>query len=664
MTANVRLRNLISTPAYKIGSLTKHLSADLSQLEHGAPPVFLASTENTPPPPADSVSNRHGESLSIKVPIFCFGKTYALEISAKPEGFKNYPVQQHKIILLGGLLLTAALTIMVALLTNRRTFLEQKVMDQTAALRQGRDNLSAVFDAAPAAMLVTDGNSDIVDANLGAEKLFSQKLHNLPYPRLGHLIGCLHCRRPDLLCGNTDFCHECPLNNAVKSVSAGGEPVCNEDVNVRINSGNGDKQVWLRVNATPVTFNGQPHVLVSLHDITCEIELHQQLRQASKMDAIGRLAGGVAHDFNNLLQAILGFTELLLTGLDAKDHQYSDLKQIEKAARRAADLTRQLLAFSRRQKIETCPVDLNETVRTTDTMLRRILGEDIKIAHNLSPEVKPVLADPTQIEQVIVNLAVNARDSMPKGGCLTFGTSPANFSSCEDTRLVPESVPGRFVCLSVTDTGMGISPENMPHIFEPFFTTKLSGKGTGLGLSVIYGIVKQSGGWINVYSEPGQGSTFKIYLPATDLAVTGQTEDHDQPLPISLPGLGQQILLVEDEPEVRALVSLILRGAGYKVVACENAAAAITAFDRQKDDFDLLFSDIILGGMNGVDLACLLRKLRPDLPVLLSSGYSDERVRWELIEREGFRFLSKPCPSSKMLTVIGEMLVERNNAKT
>ncbi len=655
LTANVRLQNLISMPAYKIGSLTKHLSAELFQLEQGAPPVFLTSTENTPSLLADGWSNKHGDRLSIKVPIFCFGKTYALVISAKPEWFKNYPIHQHKIILLGGMLLTAAVTIMVALLTNRRAFLEQKVMDQTTDLRRGRDNLSAVFDAAPAAMLVTDGNSDIVDANLGAEKLFRRKIQNLQHPRLGHLIGCLHCQRPELRCGETVFCHECPLNSAVKSVIAGGEPVCNQDVNVRIKAGEAEKQVWLRVNATPVTFSRQPHVLISLHDITCEIEMQQQLQQASKMDAIGRLAGGVAHDFNNLLQAILGFTELLLSGTDKKDHQYNDLKQIEKAARRAADLTSQLLAFSRRQNIEPRPIDINEAVRTTDMMLRRILGEDIEIFHNLDPDIHPVLADPTQVEQVIINLAVNARDAMPHGGRLSFSTSLARFSQV-DTLLIPESLPGSFVCLSVADSGTGISRENLPHIFEPFFTTKLSGKGTGLGLSVIYGIVKQNGGWINVYSEPGQGSNFKIYLPATDQPVGEQNEEPSHPLPISLPGLGKHILLVEDEPEVRDLVSLILRGAGYKVTAHDSAAAAIAAFEQNPGGFDLLFSDIVLGGMNGVDLACLLRKRRPDLPVLLCSGYTDERVRWELIQQEGFIFLTKPCPSAKMLIVIEEAL--------
>jgi len=251
-----------------------------------------------------------------------------------------------------------------------------------------------------------------------------------------------------------------------------------------------------------------------------------------------------------------------------------------------------------------------------------------------------------------MNLAVNARDAMPQGGRLTFSTETVEMRPV-DVTMIPESHTGVFTCLSVSDTGSGINPELLPHLFEPFFTTKGQGKGTGLGLSVIYGIVKQNDGWINVYSQEGQGSTFKVYLPASQKAVA-QTEV--PPPPDTLPGLGKAILLVEDEPGVRSLATLVLQSAGFKVTACENAEVAVTVFSRTPNRFDLLFSDVVLPGKNGIELAITLRGLAPNLPVLLCSGYADDRVRWASIEQEGFRFINKPYPTATLLRAVHETL--------
>ncbi len=411
---------------------------------------------------------------------------------------------------------------------------------------------------------------------------------------------------------------------------------------------------WVSASKAPIRDSqGRVVGLVGIsRDITHEIELQQQLQQASKMDAIGRLAGGVAHDFNNLLQAILGFTEILISGVGEKDPQYDDLKEIERAAKRAADLTRQLLAFSRKQRIEPQTLDINHIISDTEKMLHRLVGEDIEIVQLLDPMAKPVLADPNQIEQIIMNLAVNARDAMPQGGRLTFSTETVEMRPV-DVTMIPESHTGVFTCLSVSDTGSGINPELLPHLFEPFFTTKGQGKGTGLGLSVIYGIVKQNDGWINAYSQEGQGSTFKVYLPASQKAVA-QTEV--PPPPDTLPGLGKAILLVEDEPGVRSLATLVLQSAGFKVTACENAEVAVTVFSRTPNRFDLLFSDVVLPGKNGIELAITLRGLAPNLPVLLCSGYADDRVRWASIEQEGFRFINKPYPTATLLRAVHETL--------
>jgi len=415
---------------------------------------------------------------------------------------------------------------------------------------------------------------------------------------------------------------------------------------------------WVSASKAPIK-DGQGRVvgLVGIsRDITHEIELQQQLQQASKMDAIGRLAGGVAHDFNNLLQAILGFTEILISGVSEKDPQYEDLKEIERAAKRAADLTRQLLAFSRKQRIEPQTLDINHIISDTEKMLHRLMGEDIEIVQLLNPEAKPVLADPNQIEQIIINLAVNARDAMPQGGRLTFSTETVEMRPIDIT-MIPESHTGVFTCISVSDTGSGISPELLPHLFEPFFTTKGQGKGTGLGLSVIYGIVKQNDGWINVYSQEGQGSTFNVYLPVSKKSITApSTPTALPPPPDTLPGLGKTILLVEDEPGVRSLATLVLQSAGFNVTACENAQVAASVFSRTPKRFDLLFSDVVLPGKNGIELAISLREMAPSLPVLLCSGYADDRVRWASIEKEGFHFINKPYPTAALLRAVLETL--------
>lgn len=394
-------------------------------------------------------------------------------------------------------------------------------------------------------------------------------------------------------------------------------------------------------------------------DITPEIELQQHLQHMTKMDAIGRLAGGVAHDFNNLLQAILGYTELLLFGMDERSPQHGDLKEIERAARRAADLTRQLLTFSRKQRIEPQVLDVNQTILSTEKMLRRLMGDTILITLDLRPDLKTVLLDPSQMEQILLNLAVNAKDAMSNGGQLMFRT---DMTVLDDAAAAshPEAQPGTFVRLTVSDTGSGIPDEMLPHVFEPFFTTKERGKGTGLGLSVIYGIVKQCGGWITVTSSKGAGTHFSLYLPANETTGESPVENTFLPadIPSTLPGIGKTILLVEDEPGVRNLAALVLQGAGYKVHVCTGADEAKAIFAREHARIDLLFSDVVLIGQNGIDLALDLRRQTPALPCLLCSGYADDTVRWDSIQKEGFHFLPKPYPVAKLLSAVIEALTD------
>ena len=385
-------------------------------------------------------------------------------------------------------------------------------------------------------------------------------------------------------------------------------------------------------------------------------KIQAQLLQAQKMEAIGTLAGGVAHDFNNLLTAIRGYVDLVMMKVDKTETFYRYLKQIHDASVRAADLTRQLLLFSRKQPMEFIHLNINRTIDDLLLMLNRLIGEDIVVRTNLEPDIWMVRADTGSIEQVIMNLAGNARDAMPDGGSLVIRTENVLLDD-EYCKVVLEARPGKFVCLSVEDTGIGMNKKTIQHIFDPFFTTKEAGKGTGLGLSVIYGIVKQHEGWINVASEPGRGSTFRIYLPAS--SVKSEYEVKKAYPSHKLQGNGERILLVEDEEGVRGFALEVLRGSGYSVAEASNVQEALEIFEREKGDFHLILSDVVLPDKSGLYLVDRLLSYKPDLRVLLSSGYTDQKSRWQLIQERDFRFLQKPYALADLLQAVKEVM-EKN----
>lgn len=377
--------------------------------------------------------------------------------------------------------------------------------------------------------------------------------------------------------------------------------------------------------------------------------LEEQLRQSQKMEAIGQLAGGVAHDFNNLLSTIQGYTELTLMNTDESEITCRNMRKVLKSTMRAAALTRQLLLFSRRQPMEFSTIDISMTVRNLLEMLRRLLGEDIVINTEREPLSWTIQADEGNIEQILMNLAVNARDAMNEGGKLTIKTENT-FLDEKMCKFLPEAKPGRFVCLTVEDTGHGMDDDVLQRIFEPFFSTKGVGKGTGLGLSVVYGIVKEHGGWINVNSEKGQGTRFRIYLPAARGKAEIKTNEK-----VSLNGLfgkGERILLVEDEDAVRDLAAEILGEKGYVIVCAATAEEALEIHDADKDGFDLIFSDVVLPGRSALSMIEDLRKLNPALRVLFSSGYTDDKSQWPAIRESGFPFLQKPYSLVDLLKAV------------
>ena len=370
--------------------------------------------------------------------------------------------------------------------------------------------------------------------------------------------------------------------------------------------------------------------------------LEEQFRQSQKMEAVGRLAGGIAHDFNNLLTVMSSCSELLLLDLPRDDHRRTDVEEIRLAAQRAAGLTRQLLAFSRKQILQPTMLDLNAIVSEMEKMLRRVLGEDVALRTALDPELGFVRADHGQVEQVLMNLVVNARDAMPGGGAIVVRT-----------RNVVSRDGDPLVALEVADEGVGISAEALPYIFEPFYTTKEQGKGTGLGLSTVYGIVKQSGGDVEVDTAPGSGTTFRILLPRYREAPTIRRAS---PAGLIAPSSRGTILLVEDEDAVRSLAMRILRREGYTVYVASNAAEAEAVFAGNGAEIVLLVSDLVLPGISGIDLALRLRGRRPALNVLLMSGYTDRDVGAFQREMPSVAFLQKPFTPDSLVSSVGALL--------
>jgi two-component system cell cycle sensor histidine kinase/response regulator CckA len=391
---------------------------------------------------------------------------------------------------------------------------------------------------------------------------------------------------------------------------------------------------------------------VFAEDITERRVLEKQLRMAQKMEAIGRLSGGIAHDFNNLLGVIIGYSQVMKRSLGPSHPSYEHAEEIEKASQRAVSLTRQLLAFSRQQVLEPAILTLNALVSDMEKMLPRLLGEDIKVDLNLDPALGQVKADQSQLEQVLMNLAVNARDAMPDGGKLTVRTANEVLDLAY-TRQHPGSKPGRYVVLAVTDTGTGMDPETQAHIFEPFFTTKERDKGTGLGLSTVYGVVKQSGGYIAVDSEKGKGSTFSIFLPRVEQAV-------EAPEAVSLKTLSvrgsETILLVEDSEPLRKLAHMFLKDNGYRVLTAADGEDALQVAKQHAAPIHLLLTDVVMPGINGRVLAERLGPWQPGMKVLYMSGYTDSFIAGHGVLEQGIHLLHKPFTEETLARKVREVL--------
>jgi PAS domain S-box-containing protein len=502
------------------------------------------------------------------------------------------------------------------------------------ALLNTTDTLSALVQASPLAIFAFDPAGKVTSWNAAAERLFGWRASEV----LGHILPAIppnHLRE---------------FREHQRAVLEGQSFI---DLEAQ----------WQRRDGRPVTlslalaplYGGLSEVrgvMVLAADLTERKKLESQLRQSQKMEAVGQLAGGVAHDFNNLLTAIIGYTSLLLKVVPPGDQKHEDLLEIDRAAARATELTQQLLAFSRRQMLQPTLLDLNAVLSDTFRMLGRLLGEHIELAIVPDPGLGVARADRGQIEQVIINLAVNARDAMEGGGKLTLETGNVTLDEAYASQH-PGAVEGEFVMLAVTDTGVGMTPATQARIFEPFFTTKERGKGTGLGLSTVYGIIKQSGGTIYVYSEPGRGTTFKIYLPR--VMARGPTEIAVPTRPVTVNGT-ETVLVVEDEERVRSLTCRVLRTYGYTVLEAENGGEALLIAEQHPSTIHLLLTDVVLPRMSGRKLAERLVRSSPELRVLYMSGYTDGSIVKHGTLEPGTAFIQKPFTPEGLAQKLREVL--------
>ena len=517
--------------------------------------------------------------------------------------------------------------------------LEIRVAQRTAELAQSKEELSdanrrleAIIDASPLAILRLDPDGNVQSWNHAAERIFGYEAEEILNQPLSSVI-----HGSDGQSGN-------PLPAAAR----GDLRDASETRLARKDGTPIDVRLWtapLRNAAGDI--RGE---IVIAQDFTEHRRLGQQFVQAQKMEAIGRLAGGAAHDFNNLITVISGYGHMLLDSAQDNPDSREAIQEVLKASDRAAALARQLLVFSRRQEIQPKVLDLNELVANVQRMLARVLGEDIELKTGLAPDLDSVMADSGQLEQVIVNLALNARDAMPSGGKLSIETANVVL---DETYARAHGVPvGSYAMLAVSDTGHGMTAETKSHLFEPFFTTKNPGAGTGLGLATVYGIVKQHGGDVSVYSEPGHGTSFKIYLPRIAQAAGAKAVESLEPSP---PGT-ETLLVVEDQDGVRKLIREVLAAQGYTVLEAESGERALEISSAHEGEIDLLVTDIVMPKMHGTDLAEAFALLRPSIKTLFLSGYAGHAVIDQGVLRAGSNFLPKPFTPDSLARMVRKVL--------
>ncbi|MDZ4165099.1 MAG: PAS domain S-box protein [Smithellaceae bacterium] len=619
--------------------------ADLYQLQAGQSPRFLASSlpGHAAPYRADAPGQEaihlHADIPAL-FPLFAFDKSYALAIHPTPAFLAANPLWAGGTAVPVGLLLTALLTAFAAFLLRRRADLEIQVHARTSQLAESEERYRDLVENIHDLICTHDLEGNILSVNRAALKLLGYES--------GEMIG-KNIR--DLLAPGARQEFDEYLTTIRREGAARGL--------MQAQSRSGEKRLWEYDNTLRTEGVPRPIVRGLARDITdrkqaeaAREKLEAELRQAQKMDAVGRLAGGVAHDFNNMLNIIIGYAGLALMKLDSSDPLQTHIQEIMTAAKRSADLVRQLLAFARRQTIAPRALELNDTVAGLLKMLQRLIGEDIDLRWKPGPDLWQVNSDPTQLDQILANLTVNARDAIAGVGKITIETDNMAFDEayCQSHAGL---IPGQYVLLAVSDDGCGMDKDIMAHLFEPFFTTKPVGEGTGLGLATVYGIVKQNGGFINVYSEPSKGSTFKIYLPRYCFEEAALETPKQAKAPVGT----ETVLLVEDEEALLEIGQIMLAHLGYEVLAAGSPIQALRLAEEYPGEIHLLLTDVVMPEMNGRDLWQRVSALRPGIKCLYMSGYTANVIAHRGVLDEGVHFLQKPFSLETMAGKVREALL-------
>ena len=578
------------------------------------------------------------------------GESKTIQSTHTRKNGSKYPVEIHlNAISLGN----QPVILPIAIDITERKKAEKEIAEQHSLIK-------AIYSNAPFIMMVVDRNRRLRQVSGFATQFAGSPAEEMIGLRGGEAMRCLHALDDPRGCGFGEFCKGCVIRNKVIETLEHGVVNLQFEASFDFSSEDRTQTLALLVSTTPIPFQGENMALVTIMDITerkqAENEkerLQAQLSQAQKVESVGRLAGGVAHDFNNKLTIINGYAEMAIDMMDPSDPVRETIQEIYAAGNQSAGIVRQLLAFARKQTISPVLLDLNNTISGMLKMLQRLIGENIDLAWHPGKNLWPVKIDPSQVDQIMANLAVNSRDAISDVGNLTIETK--NTIVDEDyCRLNPEAIPGHYVMLAVSDDGCGIEKEGRDQIFEPYFTTKETGKGTGLGLPTIFGIVKQNEGFLNVYSEPGEGTTFKIYFPSevTESSSLESVKESSGKIPKG----SETILLVEDEPPILKMGREMIKRLGYKVLTAENPNDAL----RQSLEYDgkihLLITDVVMPEMNGRDLSVHLSKNHPGLKSLYMSGYTADVIAHHGVIDEGVQFIQKPFSLKDLAEKVREVI--------
>lgn len=546
------------------------------------------------------------------------------------------------------------------------TKLEEKVLElqqslalrkqAEEALREQEQELATIFENAPFMMLLLDGDRRVRRVNALACSFTGSPISDMLGRRSGEALRCIHAIDIPEGCGFGPYCRECTVRQTILDTFDTGQSHHQVETTLPITVQGKEQNIQFLLSTTKVTVGHYAMVLLSLQDISEFKKLESELLHAQKMESIGTLAGGIAHDFNNILTAIFGYGDIALMNMAADDPQRQSVENMLQAAHRAASLAKDLLLFSRKQISDKKNADLNEIVRSVEKFLLRVIAEDITCTITLDDGTLPVLADSRRIEQILMNLATNARDAMPNGGSLSITTER---TLLDDAFIASHGCgsSGMYAVLTVTDTGIGMDDETRRQIFDPFFTTKEIGKGTGLGLAVVYGIIKQHDGLITVASDPGKGTTFRIYLPLT--VSSAQEERIDSKFTQSARG-SETILLAEDDETVRDMALSLLESFGYKVITAVDGEDAVQKFRENRKQIRLLLFDVIMPKKNGLVAYDEIVAIKPGMKVIFASGYSTEAVHQKALGNENILSISKPYLPSNLLAMVRSMLDKKS----